>query len=279
MAEFGEISALYQKFGLLISNGFYSDWKTLGDEFNVEGKTVQSWGHGSAKQRANWVPERHQAKLIPVFAKAFAHKDYSPSKIRSLILAPLPDFERELQLSKSRTLTELIEREGRSNGCDLYTPTAKLHLVSRSNAHKRQPDFSISLATEFRLEFRTGFGGAHTHALQHVEKLWAPVDTSFDAAAGIIHVPGFVDEGKLDFMVEKDHPGLHRFVVLQTRAAFPLSVQTAFRQSSVLDSRTLDELAGFYADLKETERRIFYVDVAIVEREKNATATGNGAET
>jgi len=276
---FGEIPMLYQKFRLLIAYGIYRDWKALGAEFGVSGKTVQAWGHGSAKQRVNWVPEHHHTTLIDVFAKAFPGKSYGPTKIRNLILAPLHDLERELLLSKSSSLIDLIEQEGRNDACGLFTHASTLDLVTRRGARQRQPQFSIGLATPFRLEFQTGFHGGKTYALQQVEKLWAPVDSSFDAANRVIHVPGFCDDGEPDFMEENEDAGRHRFVVIQTKATFPVSAQTVLRQPNVLDSRTLDELAAFYSDLKKTERRIFYVDIEISKKlephEKPSADTGH----
>lgn len=278
MGGFGEIPMLYQKFRLLIAHGIYRDWKDLGAEFGVSGKTVQAWGHGSAKQRMNWVPEHHQAALIGVFAKALPGKDYGPARIRNLILAPVYDLEQELQLSKRYTLIDLIEQEGRNDVCGLFTPASTLDLVSRRGARRRQPQFSIGLATPFRLEFRTGFHGRQTYALQQIEKLWAPVDSSFDAANRLIHVPGVCDDDEPDFMEENEDAGRHRFVVIQTKTTFPVSAQTVLRQPNVLDSRTLDELAMFYIDLKKTERRIFYVDIEISakpeSREGEAGDTG-----
>lgn len=263
MDGFGEIPALYLKFRLLIAHGVYKDWKTLGAEFGVSGKTVQAWGHGSAKQRVNWVPEHHQATLIKVFGKAFSSKNYGPTKIRNLILAPVYDLERELQLSRTYSLIDLIEQEGRSDACELLFPSSKLDLVSRRSARQRQPQLSVAMTKPFRLEFQTGFHGRKTYALQQVERLWAPIDSSFDASGRIIHVPGPDDSGKPDFMEEHENKGLHRFVVLQTKALLPLSAEAALRQSSILDSRTLDELAAFYSDIRKTERRIFYVDIEI----------------
>lgn len=67
-------------------------------------------------------------------------------------------------------------------------------------------------------------------------------------------------------MEEHENKGRHRFVVLQTKVVIPMSAQVALRQSSILDSRTLDELAAFYSDIRKTELRIFYVDIEITAK-------------
>lgn len=263
MGEFGEIPGLYQKLRLLISLGFYKNWESLADAFGVRPGTVKSWANGSDKQRPDWVPAKHQPTLIAIFGQALAGKNYSRANVKSLILASPRDLEAELRAAQSYALAELIEREGRNDSCALFTRSSRLDLVSRSRARKRVSQFRLALGKDFRLEFHTDINATHTFALQHINRLWGALDSSFDLAQRVIHVIGFDERGEPDFMCERDHDGDHRFIVLQTKGALPASVQNALRQHSVLDNRTLNELSDFYADQKMTERRIFYVDIEI----------------
>lgn len=262
MGEFDEIPGLYRKLRLLIEAGFYKDWDTLGKEFGVSGNAVQGWGHGSLKQRRNWVPKRHHEKLIEVFAKCFPGV-HGALQIRSLILGPVRDIEAALSLGEVVSLPQLIKNEGKCDSCGLFPKSSSLGLVETDEAPERDAQFVVDLRASFRLEFETRFHGSYTYALQHFAKEWSPLPSGFDAKSGTIHLPGFGKAGMLICMSEKAQPGHHRFVVLQTLTPVPLSATNALLHDSTLDVRALDELSSFYATQKLTERRIFYVDIRI----------------
>jgi hypothetical protein len=213
------------------------------------------------KQRTNWVPRVHQPKLVRVFGKAF--EGASPAHVKALIEGPLSDLELELTRKIGPTLPELIQSEGRNETCKIFLETANAGLVRRRGRPVSMPQASIGLGAFFRLEFQTPYHGMHVLALQHVNELWAPLPVSFDADGRIIHVPGWDDDGRPDFMTENTHPGRNRFAVLQTRIAPPHAISMGLSQQSVLDLRSLNDLAHFYADHRPTERRLFYADIDI----------------
>ncbi|MFG1339981.1 hypothetical protein [Xanthobacter autotrophicus] len=266
MSEFGEIPSLYQKLRLLIDHGHYADWTALAAAFGVNSpSTVQAWGHGGARQKKDWVPPKHQGKLLEVFAKAFAERHYSAPRIRQVILLPISDFEAELKGASFARLEEVIAQVGKTNACAVFTHSSRLGMVRRHGARQREPQCTIPMGTPFRIEARTPIESGHACALQQVGTLWGSVDVSFEASSHRLHVPGFTEDGALDFVEESDQPGLHRFIILQSRTALSAALLANLRQDSVLDPRTLGELAAVFAALKDEHRRIYVVDIAFTE--------------
>lgn len=263
MGELGRIPSLYQKFRLLISLGFYKDWESLGEAFGVRPGTVKSWANGSKTQMQDRVPAKHQLRLIAIFETIFAKKNYSRATVQSLIYGNLHDLEEELRTYNTFPLPALIDMEGANDRCKLFFKPTLRGLVETDEPPKPAIQFSVPIGVFFRLEFDTDFSGSHLYALQHISHKWSPLSVSLVPNSRTIHVPGFGRAGKPLFMAEKTQAGHHRFVVLQTKNLFPHSGQNALRQQSILDVRTLTDLATFYNDQKAEERRIFYVDIEI----------------
>lgn len=275
MSEFGEIPSLYQKLRLLIDHGHYADWTALAAAFGVNSpSTVQAWGHGGARQKKDWVPAAHQSRLVEVFAKAFAERRYSTQRIREVILLPISDFEAELKGVSFARLEEVIARAGKMGACEVFTGSSRLGMVRRHGARQRQPQCTIPMGTPFRIEARTPIESGHVCALQQVGALWGSVDVSFDRSSRRLHVPGFTDNGTLDFVEENDHPGVHRFIILQSRTALPAGLLANLHQDSVLDPRTLGELAAVFAALKDEHRRIYVLEIAFTEPGRRTASEG-----
>lgn len=261
------IPGLDRKLRLLIDYDHFTDWIDLGKAFGRAPSTVQWWGHGDNARKPNTIPAGRYARLLEIVATSLGEEALN-ERIKTLVFAPVAEFEAELRARDHVSLNKIIAAESVSNSGRLFLkPVVNTGLIEtdRTPAPERNLP-TVARDVWFRIEFSATNKTGHVLALQHVGKSWGLVSTHFDKPESTIHLPGQRDQQTLAYMRERLSVGLHRFIVIHTPKRPPAELADLLAEQLALDAPNLERIAHFYNEQPLAQRRIFLLTLLIEDR-------------
>lgn len=258
------IPHLKKKLELLRTYGQLKTHEAHAQAFGVSASTVRWWWTGDSTRD----PERIPVSAVETFVDLVRQALPAPleeAELRSLAFGPVHALEQQLQglsLGASR-LWDLIEREGRTDRLLLRIVSKDgVDLVTRVGA--RPSNQSLRLGQPFC--FDAPFERApYTLLLQSVQGKTAIVaieshGKSLVQQSGPHLIPS---DGDIRPLVEDNDIGLHLFIVLGVRRAFPPVIVEAARHGAVLEESALAKLGTFLSGIDGSRRTIDLIRIDV----------------
>jgi len=258
-----EIPGLGRKLRMLVEHGHFENWNDLAKTFERARSTVYGWGHGTDERAAGTIPGDRLDKLIEVVQSCLP-QEITRDEAKSLVLAPVIEFEAEFKSQALVSLNQIIDTEAKSNSAKLYVkPKANIGLVETDQMLEPEPELSVQLDKWFRLEFNTSAKSGYVSALQNIGQSWGAVATEFKQDTGTLHLPGLKEDGSMAHIRERHEPGFHRFIVLQTPEPPPVEFKRYLADGIALDGMIIRRMTQFYSDQVLNRRQMFLLNLKI----------------
>lgn len=252
-----------RKFRLLEAYGCYKDLETIADYLGKKPGTILSWADGSGSQLPNEIP----IKSFSVFLKLFqdALPETSPARVKEIVFAPTSQLENELRARLGASFMYFVNTEADSEACRLFRiERQEKGLIETSLSRERESaEVTVGLGEHFRIRVERDLQNQHILALQCAHSNWGIVPHTTDLATGHVDLPGKDKDGELAIMNEPRDTGIHHFIVMAVDAPIPEDIASSRDQKLTLDHAKLNELALFYREQPQKQRRLFVMKIEV----------------
>ena len=255
------IRDLKKKLELLRTYGALKTHDALAGAFGVSAGTVRWWWTGDSTRSPERIPTSAVENFLDLLRQAIP-APLDDAEIRSLAFGEVQSLEQQLQGGSGGVskFWKLVEREGCSGRLSLHLVSPdNLDLVTR--VRRAPTDGNLRLGQPFC--FEVGFEPApHMLLLQCVQGQVAVAahETNITPQAGTLNL--LPADGAVQPLVEENDIGIHRFIAIGVRRAFPAEIVQAAKIGVVLTDAAIAILGRFLSDIDAARRSI---DVAVIE--------------
>ncbi len=257
------VRGIRRKIRLLEAYGCYKDLENIAEYLGKKQGTVLSWADGSGSQLPNEVPE----KSFPIFLKLFedALSETIPARVKEIVFAPASLLEDELRARLGASFMYFVNTEADSKSCRFFrVEHQEKGLIETSLSRERESaEVIVGLSERFRLCVEMNSQNQNILALQCARSNWGVVPHTTDLATGHVDLPGKDKDGELAVMNEPHDTGIHHFIVMAVNSSIPEDIASARDQKLTLDHAKLNELALFYQEQPQKQRKLFLLKIEV----------------